>query len=72
VSAPAVGLEIAQRGVADQYDVSPAATVAAVGAALGHMGLATEAQAAVAAGPGLDVNARSILHRDLTRKRGQR
>src|SRR5581483_6734076 len=48
--------EVAQRRVGDQHDVAAAAAVAAVGAALGHVLLAAEAEAAVAALPGLDAN----------------
>ena len=62
VRAAAVGLEVAQRVVADQDDVAAAAAVAAVGAALGHVGLAAEAEAAVAAAAGLNVDSRAIVH----------
>jgi large conductance mechanosensitive channel len=58
-------LQVAQRVVADEHDVSPAPAVPAVGAALGHVGLAPEAQAAITAGTGLHVNSRTILHRRL-------
>ncbi len=54
--------EVAQRVVAHEHDVAAAAAVAAVGAALGDVGLAAEAQAAVAAAAGLDVDARAIVH----------
>ena len=57
--------QVAQRLVADEHDVAAAAAVAAVGAALGHVRLAAKAEAAVAAGAGLDVDARSILHQPL-------
>jgi len=62
VGAAAEALEVAQRVVADEHDIAAAATVAAVGTALGHVGLAPEAEATVAAGSGPDVDARSILH----------
>ena len=55
-------LEVAQRVVAHQHDISAAPTVAAVRAALGHIGLSTEAQAAVPAAAGLDVNTCAVLH----------
>ncbi len=48
--------------VADEHDVAAPATVAAVGTALGDVGLAPEAEAAVAAGSGLNMDASSILH----------
>ena len=55
-------LEVAQRVVAHEHHVAAAAAVAAVGAALGHVGLAAEAQAAVAAGAGLTwMRARSCI-----------
>ena len=47
--------QIAQVGVGDQRDVAAAAAVAAVGPALGHVGLAPERQRAVAAGAGADL-----------------
>ncbi len=62
VRAPAEALQVPERVVAHEHDVATAPAVAAVGAALGHVRLAAEAQAAVAAAAGLDVNARSILH----------
>jgi hypothetical protein len=62
VRAPAEGLQIAERVVADEHDVAAAPAVAAVGTALWHVRLAPEAEAAVAAGSGLDVNARTIEH----------
>ncbi len=55
-------LQIAQRVVADEHDVAAPTAVAAVGAALGHVRLTPEAQAAVAAATGLDVDSRSVLH----------
>ena len=60
--AAAEALEVAQRVVADEHDVAAATAVAAVGAALGDVGLAAEAEAAVAAGAGLHVDARTIVH----------
>src|SRR6185312_15366651 len=56
-------LQVAQRFVGDHDHVAAATAVAAVGSALGHVSLAAEAQTAVAAAAGLDVYARSILHR---------
>ena len=58
----AEALEVAQRVVADEHDVAAAPAVAAVWAALGDVGLAAEAEAAVAAGAGRNVDARTILH----------
>ena len=55
-------LQIAQRVIAHEHYVAPAAAVAAVGTAPRNMGLTPEAQAAVTAPSGLDVNTRSILH----------
>jgi hypothetical protein len=55
-------LQIAQRVVAHQHDVAAAPAVATVGAAPGHVRLATEAEAAIAPAAGLDVYARSVLH----------
>ena len=49
VRAAAEALQVAQVVVAAQHDVAAAAAVAAVGAALGHVRLAPEGQAAVAA-----------------------
>ena len=49
VRAAPEGLQVAQRVVAAQHHVPAAAAVAAVGAALGHVRLAAERQAAVAA-----------------------
>ena len=63
VRAAAEALQVAQRGVADEHDVAAVAAVAAVGAAPGHVRLAAEADAAVAAGAGLDVDPRAIVHR---------
>ena len=56
----AEGLQVAQRVVADEDHVATAAAVAAVGAALGHMGLAPEGQRTVAAAPGPDLDSRAI------------
>ena len=60
VHAPAERLQVAQRVVAAQHDVAAAAAVAAVGTALGHVRLAPERQAAVAAGAGSDLELSSI------------
>src|SRR6185437_12434545 len=54
--------EVAQRVVAHEHDVAATAPVAAVRSALGHMSLAAEAQAAVAAGAGYDVDSSAVLH----------
>ena len=58
----AVGLEIAQRVVADQDDIAAAAAVAPVRTALGHVRLTAKAEAAVTAGARLYVNPCSIVH----------
>src|SRR5664279_1977600 len=62
VRAPAEALQVTERVVADEHDITTAAAVAAVGAALGNMRLAAEAQTAVAAAPGLHVDARAVVH----------
>jgi hypothetical protein len=62
LSAAPERLEVTKRRIAYEHDVAAPATVAAVWAALGHMGLPPEAQAAVAAGSGLNVYACSVLH----------
>ena len=54
-------LQVAQRLVAHHDHVSPARTVAAVGAAAGHMRFTAEAHAAVATGARLNVNLRAIV-----------
>ena len=58
------GLEVTQRVVADEHDVAATTAVAAVRPTLGHVRLAAEAEAAVAAAAGLDVDSRSVLHWD--------
>ena len=58
----AEALQVAQRVVADHDHVAAAAAVAAVGSALGDVGLAPEADAAVAAAPGAHVDLRPIVH----------
>jgi NADP-dependent 3-hydroxy acid dehydrogenase YdfG len=60
--APAECLQVAHRVVADQHDIAAAAAVAAVGSALGDVGLAPEAEAAVAAATGLKVDSSTIVH----------
>jgi hypothetical protein len=55
------GSKVPQRVVAHEYDITAPAAVAAVGSALRHMGLATEAETTIAAAPGLNVNTSSIL-----------
>jgi|NGEPerStandDraft_6_1074524.scaffolds.fasta_scaffold61231_2 hypothetical protein len=62
MGAAAVAGQVPKRIVTDEHHVSPTATIATVGAALGNMRLAPEAQAAVAPGPGLNVDASSIVH----------
>ncbi len=64
VLAPAQRAEVAPRGIADQDHVTAMAPVAAVGTAARDMGLAAEADRAVAAGAGLDPDLRAIVHRD--------
>jgi hypothetical protein len=54
--------EVTQVVVAHEHDIPAAATVAAVGTALGDVGLTAKAQAAVAATPSLDVNAGAVVH----------
>jgi NADP-dependent 3-hydroxy acid dehydrogenase YdfG len=56
------GLEVAQGVIADEHHVAAAAAVPAVRPALGDVGLAPEAQAAIATGSGLNVYASAILH----------
>ena len=56
VRVAAEALEVAQRVVAAQDHVAAAAAVTAVWAALGHVRLAPEGQAAVAARPGTDLD----------------
>jgi hypothetical protein len=57
-----VGLQIAQRIVADEHDIATATAVAAVGSAPRNVGLPAEAETAVSTGSGRDMDARSILH----------
>ncbi len=52
--------ERGELGVGHDHDVAAAAAVAAVGAALGHEGLAAETHAARAAVAALDVDVRKI------------
>ena len=59
--APAKALQVAQVVVAAQHDVAPAAAVAAVRAALGHVGLAPERQAPVAARAGADLDLGAVV-----------
>ena len=60
VRAAAEALQVAQVVVAAQHDVAAAAAVAAVGPALGHVRLAPERQAAVAARAGAHFTCRSL------------
>ena len=60
------GGEIPKARVDRHDDVAPAAAVAAVGAALRHVLLAPEAQAAVAATTRLDVHLRAVVEHDRT------
>jgi hypothetical protein len=62
VRTAAVGGQIPQRVIADQDHVTPAAPVTAVGTALGDVSFAAKAQAAVATGAGLNVNASLVVH----------
>ncbi len=70
-SGPApVGLEVTQGVVADGQHVPAAPAVTAVGSAPGNVGFAAEADGAVAAGPGLDVDPRAVVeHRASNRDR---
>ena len=61
VRAPAEALQVAQVVVAAQHDVAAAAAVAAVRPALGHVRLAPEREAAVAARAGADLDARAVV-----------
>ena len=56
-------LQIAERVVADENDVAPAAAVAAVRPALRHVRFAAEAEAAVASGAGPHMDSSAIVHR---------
>ena len=58
-------LQVAQVVVAAQHDVAAAAAVAAVGPALGDVGLAAERQAAVAAGARLHLDPGSVVEHGL-------
>jgi hypothetical protein len=55
-------LKITQRPIAYEPHVAAAASVAPVRSPTRHVGLTPEAQATIAAGPSLHVNARVILH----------
>jgi NADP-dependent 3-hydroxy acid dehydrogenase YdfG len=61
VGAPAEALQVAQVVVAAQQHVAAPAAVAAVGAALGHVRLAPEREAAVAARAGPDLDACLVM-----------
>ena len=61
VPAAAEVAEVAQIGVGDDHDVAAVAAVAAVGAALGHVRLAPEADAAGTAGACLDLDCRAVV-----------
>ena len=62
VAGPApVALKIPQRGVADGQHVAAAPAVAAVGPAPGHVGFAAEADGAVTARPGLDMDSCAVV-----------
>jgi hypothetical protein len=58
---PLVRGQIAERGVRDYDDAAATASVAAVGAALRHELLAPEAEAAVTAPPGFDMDLGSVV-----------
>jgi len=62
VRPPPEGLEVAQRRIADQHHVAAPAAVAAVGTALGNVGLAAEARAAIATGAGAHLDADMVDH----------
>jgi hypothetical protein len=62
VNLPAKALQVPQVVVTDQHDVAAAGAVATVGPAARNMRLTAEAEAAVAAGAGLHVDVRTILH----------
>ncbi len=62
VGAAAEPLQVADRVVADEHDVAAPAAVAAVGAALRDVRLAPEAEAAIAAPSGLNVDPRAVVH----------
>ena len=57
-------LQVAQVVVAAQHDVAAAAAVAAVGPALGDVGLAAERQAAVAAGARLHFDPGTVVEHE--------
>ena len=57
-------LQITQRVVTHEHDISTAAAIPAIWPSLRYVGLTTEAQASVASGSGLDVDTGSILHCD--------
>jgi hypothetical protein len=57
-----VPAQVAQRVIAHKHDVAPAATVSSIGPAARDVRLAPKAQTAVTAGPGLDMDTRTILH----------
>ena len=56
--------QVPQRRVADQDDIASPTAVPPVGPTAGYVSLAAEAQAAIAAASGLDVDPRSVLHCD--------
>ena len=72
VRAAPEALQVAQRLVADEHDVTSAPAVASVGTAARDVRFAAEARTAVAAGAGLYVNPRAIVkhvdHRDSTHR----
>jgi hypothetical protein len=59
-AAPEAG-EVAQRRIGHHHDVAAAAAVAAVGPALGHVGLASEGDHAVPAVAAPHVDARAVV-----------
>ena len=71
--ATAQGRQVAQRRVRDERDVAAAAAVAAVGTALGHVLLPSEAERAVAAASRADDDADPVVeHVRCARRRGRR
>ena len=56
--------EVAEIGVGEQHDVAAGPAVSAVRSTLGHVLLATEREAAVAAPPRLHVDAGTVVEHD--------
>lgn len=60
-------LQISQRVIAQDDDLSSASTVAAVGPAAGHVRFTTKARAAVTAGAGLDMDSSAVMKHEANR-----